>query len=86
MPLSWDGQSWQVANVGNSRIALLAENGSVVELAQTTVESLVKEGRISQLPTVSESEGRQKLSDDGYRRLLLSAVLSCLRSLESGIR
>jgi transposase InsO family protein len=61
--LSWDGQSWQVANVGSTKISLLAEDGSLVELPQTTIESLVKERRISPLPAVQERDGL-KLSDE----------------------
>jgi transposase InsO family protein len=62
--LSWDAQRWQVANVGNTKISRLAEDETVVKLRQTTIDSLVKEGRISQLPAVQERDGRKKLSDE----------------------
>lgn len=62
--LAWDGQSWQVANFGSTKISLLAEDGRVVELPETAIESLVKEGRICQLPAIQRRDGRQKLSDE----------------------
>ena len=65
--LSWDGQSWQVANVGSTKISLLGEDGRLVELPQTTIGSLVKEGRISQLPAVQEPDGCPKLSNELLR-------------------
>ncbi len=65
--LSRDGQSWQVANFGSTKISLLAEDGRVVELPEAAIESLVKEGRISQLPAIQERDGCQKLSDELFR-------------------
>ena len=47
--LTWDGRIWKVVNAGSTRISLLGEDGSVVELPQDAVESLVREGRIAPL-------------------------------------
>ncbi len=46
--LTWDGRPWRIANIGRTVIALLGEDGNLVELPQATVESLVKEGRVTQ--------------------------------------
>jgi transposase InsO family protein len=59
--LTWDDRIWQVVNVGNTMISLLGNDGSLVELSQVAVESLVREGRIVQ--PLADCEGRQKLSD-----------------------
>src|SRR6266571_3953804 len=59
--LTWDDRIWKVVNVGSTRISLLGEDGSIVELPQDAVESLVKEGRMAQ--PRADGEGRQKLSD-----------------------
>ena len=45
-PLMWDDRAWKVVNVGNTMVSLLGEGGSLVELPQAAVESLVREGRI----------------------------------------
>jgi putative transposase len=62
----WDDRAWKVVNVGNTMVSLLGESGSLVELPQAVVESLVKEGRIV-LP-VADREGRE------YPDLLLRAT------------
>ncbi len=54
--LVWDSRSWQVANVGQAKISLLGEDGSLMELPPTAVESLVREGRITQLPAEREAD------------------------------
>src|SRR5438034_4046304 len=59
--LTWDDRIWKVANVGSTRISLLGEDGSVVELSQDAVESLVIEGRMTQ--PRSNDEGRRKISE-----------------------
>jgi putative transposase len=46
--VTWDGRAWKVANVGDSKIALLAEDGTVLELSEAAIESLLREGRIRQ--------------------------------------
>ncbi len=46
--VSWDGRPWRIANIGDSKIALLHESGEVLELGEANVESLIREGRIKQ--------------------------------------
>jgi putative transposase len=64
--LPWDSPSWQVADLESTKMALLAEDGDIVEVPQMAIESHVKEGRISQPPTVWERDG-QKLSNELLR-------------------
>jgi putative transposase len=59
--LTWDDRIWKVVNVGSTRISLLGEDGSVVELPQDAVESLVREGRMAQ--PRADSDRHQKLSN-----------------------
>jgi transposase InsO family protein len=59
--LTWDDRIWKVVNVGSTRISLLGEDGSLVELPQDRVECLIREGRMA--PPRADSEGRQKLSE-----------------------
>jgi transposase InsO family protein len=59
--LTWDDRIWQVVNVGITMISLLDNDGSLVELPQAAVESLVREGRIAQ--PLPGCEGHQELSD-----------------------
>src|SRR5258708_6117439 len=46
--ISWDGRPWRIANIGDSKIALLHESGEVLELGEANVESLIREDRIKQ--------------------------------------
>ncbi len=43
----WDGRSWTVVNLGATQIALLAADGTMIELPQTTFEDLIKAGRLA---------------------------------------
>lgn len=60
--VSWDGRIWQIANVGDSKVALLHEAGEVLELTETAVESLIREGRIKQ-SAHSEDGTNRAISD-----------------------
>ena len=51
----WDGRSWTIINVGESAVALLAEDGVVVELPHVTFETLADLGRL----TGSQTEERE---------------------------
>ena len=57
--LMWDDRAWKVVNVGNKMVSLLGESGTLVEVPQAAVESLVRGGRIVQ--SVGDREGRHKL-------------------------
>jgi putative transposase len=45
-PVVWDGRCWEIVNLGETTTALLADDGTVVELPDTTFESLVKQGKL----------------------------------------
>ena len=59
--LTWDERIWKVVNVGSMRLSLLGEDGSVVELPQGAMESLIREGRMA--PPRADSEGCRKLPE-----------------------
>ncbi len=65
--LVWDGRRWQIANIGDTKISLLGEDGDLVELPQSAVESLVKENRITQPCTDCEHAEHRTLSDELLR-------------------
>jgi putative transposase len=44
--LTWDNQIWTIANVGETKVGLLAEDGEYVGLPGSTFEELVKRGEI----------------------------------------
>jgi len=43
----WDGRSWSVVNLGATQATLLAADGTLIELPQTTFEDLIKTGRLA---------------------------------------
>lgn len=43
----WDGKSWTIVNLGTTQVTLLATDGTLIDLPQTTFESLVKTGKLS---------------------------------------
>jgi|SRR5579872_666243 len=55
--VSWDGRPWRIANIGDSKIALLHESGEVLEVGEAAAESLIRDGRI-----------RQSGADHGHER------------------
>ena len=46
----WDGRSWTIVNLGSTQVTLLAEDGSLIDLPQTTFEGLIKAGQLT-IPT-----------------------------------
>lgn len=50
----WDSQRWTIVNSGETTIALLAEDGTLVELPHSTFEAMVKQGRLSGRPEPPE--------------------------------
>ena len=62
--VTWDGRTWQVANMGASTVALLGEGGRLLELPCETLESLVKQGRITQASDDSNLSACQRVSDE----------------------
>ena len=55
--LLWDGRCWTIINVGENAVALLADDGAVVELPHDTFETLVDQGKLTGSQT-----GRQELN------------------------
>jgi putative transposase len=45
--LTWNGNIWQVINVGDGQVSLIGTDQNLVELPQATVESLIQEGKIT---------------------------------------
>jgi putative transposase len=43
----WDEKGWTIVNLGASSVALLAEDGSVVELPHATFETLIQQGKLT---------------------------------------
>ncbi len=45
-PILWDGRSWTIVNCGQTTTSLLAEDGTLVELPNTTLEALMRQGKL----------------------------------------
>jgi putative transposase len=43
----WDGQPWTIVNLGATQVTLLAVDGTLIDLSQTTFENLIRSGRLS---------------------------------------
>jgi putative transposase len=61
--VTWDGGTWQIANIGSTIVALLGEDARLLELPAATLESLIKEGRLRQSSDDPEPNTCQKISD-----------------------
>ena len=48
-PVAWDGRSWTIINLGATQATLLAADGTLIDLPQTTFEDLIKSGRLSNI-------------------------------------
>ncbi len=47
--VAWDGRSWTIINLGATQATLLAADGTLIDLPQTTFEDLIKSGRLSNI-------------------------------------
>ncbi len=64
--ITWDGRRWTIVNPGLTTTALLAEDGTIVELANGTIEVLIGQGKV-----VGAAELVQAgFSDEARERLL----------------
>ncbi|MDA8188229.1 MAG: hypothetical protein M0T85_08820 [Dehalococcoidales bacterium] len=45
-PVIWDGRHWTIVNSGQTAIALLAKDGTLVELPNVTLEALIGQGKL----------------------------------------
>ena len=61
--VTWDGRTWQIANIGSTIVALLGEDARLLELPAATLESLIKDGRLRQSSDDPEPNTSQKISD-----------------------
>jgi len=65
--VTWDGSAWHVANIGASTVALLGQDGRLLELPDATLESLVKKGRITPSSEDPDLTACRKISDEILR-------------------
>lgn len=61
--ITWDGQGWQIVNVGETVLSLLTKEGTLVELEWLTFETLIKQGKIvaAAKPVTGLSEAAREL-------------------------
>jgi putative transposase len=52
----WDGRSWTIVNLGATQTTLLASDGSLIDLPQTTFEGLIKAGQLTNPAEAKTSE------------------------------
>lgn len=60
LTLEWDGQSWQVLNVGETAVSISREN-RLVELPLSSFQDLVRTGRVNNLPAQTEVKENSQL-------------------------
>lgn len=60
--IGWDGQPWTIANLGEQKVSLLSEAGSLVELPKATFTLLVRQGKLISLEPSINSEPGSTLS------------------------
>jgi transposase InsO family protein len=61
--VTWDGRAWQVANIGSTTVAMLGEDGRLLELPAASLESLIREGRLTQSATDAKLDTCQNISN-----------------------
>ena len=65
-PVLWDDRRWTVVNPGRTTISLLAEDATLVELPNTTLEALVVQGKLvgvtQPIQASISAEARQRLA------------------------
>lgn len=59
--LMWDGKLWRVANVGQTTITLLAEDGALVEMTSDQVETCLRRGSFTGVAHAVESRVHQEV-------------------------
>ncbi len=64
-PVSWDGQTWHIANVGKTELTLVSQEGHPFALPRTAFEILGREGKIIGIQTHPCSN----FTEDGRERL-----------------
>ena len=64
----WDEQFWNVVNLGATKVSLLAEDGTLIALPQTTFEDLIKAGQLT-----NPAEAKTLETSSAVHELLSSA-------------
>jgi len=64
----WDGRSWTIVNLGATQTVLLAMDGTLINLPQTTFEGLIKSGQLT-----NSENSKSKETHPAIRELLAKA-------------
>lgn len=64
----WDGRSWTIVNLGATQTVLLAMDGTLINLPQTTFEGLIKSGQLT-----NSENSKSKETHPVIRELLAKA-------------
>lgn len=59
----WDGRSWSIVNLGATETTLLAVDGTLINLPQTTFEGLIKTGQLTTPADTSISDVHDAVSE-----------------------
>ena len=59
----WDGRSWTIVNLGATQVTLLAADGTLVDLPQTSFEGLIKTGQLTNSTEAKISETRSTIHE-----------------------
>ncbi len=79
--VSWNGQPWRIASVGDAVITLLDSRDQPFSLPTATFENLVRQGRIHGVESGETSANAEETSP-GLRRLLRASPVDLARALE----
>lgn len=63
--LSWGGKKWKIANLGDENLSLLNDEGSISDLPRSTLDLLIRQGRVRALSgagTAPQSDVESPLS------------------------
>jgi putative transposase len=61
--LQWDGRIWKIVNVGKEAVSLLGSDQVLTELPLRAIETLAREGRITEVKADPDSELHASISD-----------------------
>jgi putative transposase len=68
-PVLWDGRRWTVVNPGQRAVSLLAEDATLVELPNTTLQALLGQGKLVGIAEAARAgvsaEARERLAQAG---------------------
>lgn len=63
-PAIWDGRGWTIANVGQTTTALLADDGTLLDLPTATLDALIRQGKLigGAVPTGINRAAQERLA------------------------